>query len=212
MRFTVTLLLAVGTLAQAAEIAPGAHVLLRMQNTISSRTAHTGDYVYLRTDTPVSVNGVIVVPMGSHVQGVVTEAKRAGRVKGTAELTIRLEVLTLPSGKQMKFTPRTASVESDQNGQRVVDNEGKVKQAGTKMQDFGRVAILAGSGAAIGASVGSRVYDGGSAGSIGKGIGIGSGAGATVGLASVLLSRGREVELRQGSTLDVVFDQAVAVE
>jgi hypothetical protein len=33
-----------------------------------------------------------------------------------------------------------------------------------------------------------------------------------VGLASVLLTRGREVELRQGSTIDVVFDRPVQVD
>ena len=37
-------------------------------------------------------------------------------------------------------------------------------------------------------------------------------SGAAVGLATVLLSRGKEVELRQGSTIDVVFDRAVPVE
>jgi hypothetical protein len=33
-----------------------------------------------------------------------------------------------------------------------------------------------------------------------------------VGLATVLLSRGKEVELRHGATLDVVFDRPVALE
>jgi len=44
------------------------------------------------------------------------------------------------------------------------------------------------------------------------GAGIGAGAGGAVGLASVLLTRGREVELRQGSTIDVIFDHPVQVD
>jgi hypothetical protein len=36
--------------------------------------------------------------------------------------------------------------------------------------------------------------------------------GSAVGLATVLLTRGKEVELRQGSTLDVVFDRPVTLE
>ena len=44
------------------------------------------------------------------------------------------------------------------------------------------------------------------------GAGIGAGAGGAVGLATVLLTRGREVELRQGSTVDVVFDRTVSVD
>ena len=42
--------------------------------------------------------------------------------------------------------------------------------------------------------------------------GIGAGAGSAVGIATTLLTRGKEVELRQGSTLDVVFDRAIAIE
>jgi len=42
--------------------------------------------------------------------------------------------------------------------------------------------------------------------------GLGAGAGSAVGLASVLLTRGREVELRQGSTIDVVFERPVVVD
>jgi hypothetical protein len=45
-----------------------------------------------------------------------------------------------------------------------------------------------------------------------KGAGIGSGVGAAAGLATVLLTRGREVELHQGSTIDVIFERAVPVE
>jgi hypothetical protein len=33
-----------------------------------------------------------------------------------------------------------------------------------------------------------------------------------VGIATTLLTRGKEVELRQGSTLDVVFDRAITIE
>ena len=45
-----------------------------------------------------------------------------------------------------------------------------------------------------------------------KGAGIGAGVGTVVGLATALVSRGNEVELRQGSTLDVVFDRDVVVQ
>jgi hypothetical protein len=65
-----------------------------------------------------------------------------------------------------------------------------------------RIAILAGSGGALGA-----IVDQGA-----RGAGIGAGAGAAVGLAAVLLTRGREVELWQGTALDVVFDRPVALE
>jgi len=187
---------------RAAEIPQGAHVLLRMENSISTRTAQEGDYVYLRTATPVAVNGEIAVAAGSYVQGVVTQSRRSGRVKGRAELAIRLETLTLASGKTFKFSPHASSVESGESGQKVVGKENAIEQSPDHAKDAERIAILAGSGAGIG----------GLADQGWKGAGIGAGAGAAVGLATVLLTRGKEVELKQGATLDVVFDRPVSLE
>ena len=75
--------------AGAAEIPKGTHVLLRMLNSISTRTAAEGNQVYLQTVTPVAINGEIILPPGTYVQGSVSHAKRSGRVKGRAELGIR---------------------------------------------------------------------------------------------------------------------------
>jgi hypothetical protein len=86
--------------------------------------------------------------------------------------------------------------------------ENTIEQASSKGQDVARILILAGSGAALGATLDRGLLTGGGA----KGPGIGAGVGAAVGLATVLLTRGKEVELRQGATLDVVFDRPVGIE
>jgi type IV secretion system protein VirB10 len=185
-----------------ADIPQGAHVLLRLENSVSTRTAKAGDFVYLRTAVPITDAGAIAVPAGSYVQGVVSESKPSGRVKGRAQLAIRLETLTLASGKVYKFSPHLSSVDSGDNGQKVVGSESAIEQSSSRLQDAERVAILAGSGAGIG-GIADRSW---------KGAGIGAGVGSAVGLATVLLTRGREVELRQGSTLDVVFDRPVSLE
>jgi hypothetical protein len=188
--------------AAAAEIPQGAHVLLRMENSINTRTAQEGDYVYLRTAVPIATAGQIAVPAGSYVQGVVSQAKPSGRVKGRAQLAIRLETLTLATGQVYKFSPHLSAVDAGETGQKVVGAENTVEQAPSRGQDAERIAILAGSGAAIG-GIADRSW---------KGAGIGAGVGSAVGLATVLLTRGKEVELRQGSTLDVVFDRPVLLE
>jgi type IV secretion system protein VirB10 len=195
-------LLVLPVLLSAAEIPQGAHVLLRMENSINTRTAQAGDYVYLRTGSPIGTGGEIVVPVGSYVQGVVTQAKRSGRVAGRAQLAIRLETLTLGSGKTLKFSPHLTAVDSGETGQKVVGREGTVEQAPSRGEDARQIAILAGSGAAVG-GLADRSW---------KGAGIGAGVGSAVGLATVLLTRGKEVELRQGASLDVVFDRPVAIE
>jgi type IV secretion system protein VirB10 len=200
MRLSLLSLVAISAIA--AEIPQGAHVMLRMENSITTRTAQDGDYVYLRTGTPISVAGNIILPVGSYVQGVVTNAKRSGRVKGRAELAIRLETITLPTGSVYKFSPKLASVDSGAGEQKVVGKENSVQEGSTHGQDAARIAILAGSGAALGGIIDQGV----------RGAGIGAGAGAAVGLATVLLTRGREVELRQGTSIDVIFDRPVALE
>jgi type IV secretion system protein VirB10 len=196
------ILVALAVTGGATEIPQGAHVLLRMENSINTGTAQEGDFVYLRTASPISAGGQIVVPVGSYVQGVVSQSKRSGRVKGRAQLGIRLESLTLDNGKVYKFSPHLSSVDSEDNGQKVTGKESTVQAGSNVGKDAERIAIMAGSGAAIGGLT-DRSW---------KGAGIGSGAGAAVGLATVLLSRGKEVELRHGATLDVVFDRPVALE
>jgi hypothetical protein len=186
----------------AAEIPQGTHVLLRMVNSINTRTAGEGDQVYLQTASPIAIGGRMLVPSGSYVQGVVSRAKRSGKVAGRAELAIRLESLTLPDGKMLRISPRLNSVDSNDTGQKVEPDENIIKQASDYGADARRIAILAGSGAGIG-GVADRSW---------SAAGIGAGAGGAVGFASTLLTRGKEVELRQGSTLDIVFDRALTVE
>jgi type IV secretion system protein VirB10 len=199
MRLIPALLL-VGGLS-ATEIPRGTHALVRMVNSVSTRTAREGDYVYMRTASPIVSGGQIVVPVDSYVQGVVTSSRRSGRVKGRAELAIRIEKLTLPGGKTVQIAPHLSSVDSEGTTQQV-DKEGAVKQGSSKAADAGRIAETAGAGAAIG----------GLADSGWKGAGIGAGVGSGVGLATVLLTRGREVDLKPGTSIDVVFERAVPLE
>src|SRR3954449_2072138 len=126
--------------ANAAEIPQGSHALLRLVNSISTRTAREGDYVYFRTATPIVAHDAVLVPSESYVQGVVTHSVHSGRVKGRAELAIRIESLTLPSGKTIKLSPTLASVDSGEGGQKVVGRENEIKEGGSKGQDAVRIA------------------------------------------------------------------------
>ena len=67
--------------AGAAEIPAGAHVALQLVNAVDTRTAQVGDYVYLRTASPIAAGGQILVPVGSYVQAAVSRARRSGRVR-----------------------------------------------------------------------------------------------------------------------------------
>ena len=199
---TAFILLSAALASSAAEIPQGAHTLLRLLNSISTRTAREGDYIYFRTATPIAADSAIVVPAESYVQGVVTRSVRSGRIKGKAELAIRIESLTFPSGKVIKLNPTLASVDSGDADQKVVGHENEVKQGGSHGADAVTIATTSGVGAGLG-GMADRSW---------RGAGIGAGAGGAAGLATVLLTRGREVELHQGSTIDVVFERRVPID
>ncbi len=200
MRLAI-LVLSASLIGTAADIPQGSHALMRLENSVSTRTAREGDYIYMRTASPIAADGRIIVPEGSYVQGVVTHSVRSGRVKGKAELSIRVDTLTLPGGKVIKLSPHLGSVDGEGTEQKVA-GENEIQQGGSRGADAARVAELSGTGAAIG-GLAVRSW---------TGAGIGAGAGGAVGLAVVLLSRGKEVDLRHGSTIDVIFDRAVPVD
>jgi len=200
--FAAVALLLFSPLVRAADISQGTHLLLRMVNSINTRTASEGDRVYLQTASPIAANGRILVPAGSYVEGSVSHLKRSGKIAGRAELAIRLETLTLPGGMVLSIAPHLNSVDSNETGQKIDRQENMVRQSPDYGDDARRIAILAGSGASIG-GIADRSW---------SGAGIGAGAGGAVGFATTLLTRGKEVELRRGSTLDIVFDRAIAIE
>src|SRR5260370_15613390 len=91
---TITCLLA----GLAAEIPQGTHVLLRMVNSVSTRTAKAGDSVYMQTASPIAAGGGIILPINRYVTGVVSVAQPRGRAVRPAALGIALDTLTRPYG------------------------------------------------------------------------------------------------------------------
>ncbi|MBI2956880.1 MAG: hypothetical protein HYY26_06180 [Acidobacteria bacterium] len=178
----------------------GTHIPLVLQNSVNTKTAEPGDFVYFETIYPVVVNNRILIPVGSFVRGTVTQVKRPGRIKGRGELHVRFDDLTLPNGYTTRLSASLASA-GTVNDEEVDRTEGSVKSDTTKGEDVGTVAGTTAAGAGIGAIAGR-----------GKGTAIGAGAGAAAGLAWILLTRGREVVLARGTTLDIVLDRPLELD
>lgn len=172
----------------------GTHLPLILHNGISSRDARPGTQLYFETTFPIVINDRIVIPVGSYAQGEVTEAKRAPKGKSGAEIRIHLTTLILPNGYTVKFdaTPTGA----DTGGGEYTSKEGQINKDRDKGADAGTVIKTTGAGAGIGAIAGG-----------GEGAGIGAGIGAATGLAAVLMTRGPEVQLPRGSSVDIVLDR-----
>jgi type IV secretion system protein VirB10 len=177
----------------------GTHILLRLTNAVNTKSTTTGDRIYLETAVPVFINGHLIIPQGSYVNGRVADAKSAGRVKGKAELALEYDSITLrTTGISRDLRSRPDSVDTVGN---LNKSEGKIEGEGSKGEDAGRVARTT----AVGTGVGTMI--GAAAGHVGAGAGLGAAGGAIAGLASVFGSRGKQVVLPAGTTMDMRLDR-----
>jgi len=179
-------------------VATGTRVLLRLTNSVNTKHTSAGDHVYLQTAVPVFVNGRLVIPAGSYVEGTVTDSHQAGRVKGRSDLTLRFDSLTLANGVVRDFRSLPGSVDTLGNLDR---KEGKIQGDSGKGDDARTVGRTTAAGAGVGTLAGSA------SGHIGMGAGIGAAAGAAAGLAGVLTRRGPDVVMPAGTTMEMVLDR-----
>lgn len=181
---------------------PGTRIPLTMLNSVSTKHAVEGDRVYLETLFPVLVNGKIVIPPGSSVAGTVTSLKRPGRVKGKGELYVRFDTLILPNGVTRDFKSRLGTIDGRDN-QGFDREEGRIKGEGNKGGDAQSVGVGTMSGATLGGIIGAAGSN------AGGGLAMGAGAGAAAALMGVLLTRGPDVVLAKGSTVEMLLDRQI---
>lgn len=174
----------------------GTHLPLVLHNAITTRNARPGDPLYLETTFPITINDRIVIPAGTFVQGEITEAKRAAKGKGGAEVRVRLTTLVLPNGYTAKFDAVPTNTGTGGTEYADKDKEGQINNDRDKGADAGTVIKTTGAGAGIGAIARGA-----------EGAGVGAAVGATVGLATVFSARGPEVELPRGSSVDIILDR-----
>src|ERR1041385_6092488 len=154
----------------------GTQVLLHLRSPIDTKTAKVGDGVYCQTSFPITQNNVAVIPAGTYVKGKIAQVKRAGKIKGRAEILFNFTTMIFPNGYTIDL-PGSLEYAPGSRNSTVTDKEGTVTADSQKGKDAGTVAKTGATGAVIGAVAGG-----------GKGAGIGGLAGATVGLVAVAVS------------------------
>ena len=181
-------------------IPAGTRVPLSLKQAISTKTAKDGDPVYAETAFPFVVNDRIVIPAGTYIQGKITRVQRGGHIKGRAELLIHFTSMIYPSGYTVMLG---GSVENTPGAEKTTmkDSEGTIRQD----SETGRKAKSAAEGAGTGAVIGA-VTNGG------KGAGIGAGVGGVAGLAIGMLSRGADVRLQPGTSIEMEIQRDVTVD
>jgi hypothetical protein len=140
----------------------GTLLQLRTSEALDSKRAKDGAPLQFTVIHDVAVGGVLAIPRGATVHGVVTEVKKAGDLGGSAELALKLTSLDLGG--------HSYDLDSDQF---------KVKGPNKAGQTAGNTVGGALLGALIGGAVGR-----------GSGAAIGAGAGAAAGLGASAASGG----------------------
>ena len=186
--------------SQEYNVPSGTKIPLMLTQGITTKTAKEGDPVYAQTAFPVTQDNHILIPAGSYVQGVVRRVVRPGRVKGRAELQMSFTSMIFPNGYTVLLPATVEGVPGSQNVN-TKGSEGTIEGRGSKGQDAATIAKTTAAGAGVGAISGS-----------GKGAGIGAAAGSALGLATVLLTRGPEIQLDPGASIEMILERELTLE
>lgn len=196
---------AAGNPAPAASVQPltipsGTKVPLKLDHAISTKESHDGDAVYAETTFPVVLNDRVLIPAGTYVQGRISRIQRAGRIKGRAEVQMHFTTMIYPSGYTVMLPGALQNAPGVDNTN-MKGEEGTIRGDSQTAQKVGTVAGTAATGTVIGAATHG-----------GTGALIGAGIGGAVGSAIALLTRGNDVKLDVGTTVEMVIQRDIPVD
>jgi hypothetical protein len=182
----------------------GTRIPIQLRQPISTKGAQPSDPIYAQTSFPVVINGAMVIPAGTWVQGVVDSVKRGGRIKGTAELQFHLTSLIYANGYTVDIAAAIDRVPGDANSH--MKEPGTIAHDSEKGKDLERVGDAASKGGQIGALAGAAASP-----SI-RGFGVGGLSGIAAGTLIALLARGTDVRFDTGTAVEISLNHAMAIE
>lgn len=103
--------------SETTEIAKGTPVFVRLQSSISSATAETGDTFSAVLEDPLTVEGKTVVPEGADLSVRVVAARKSGQMHRPGYLRLALSSITV-NGKQIPIQTTSVFVEGGNFGNR----------------------------------------------------------------------------------------------
>jgi hypothetical protein len=168
---------------QKVTIPSGTTLAVRLVDTINSETAQQGQTFHATLDSPLAVDGDVVIPSGYDVEGHVVTVQSAGKFAGKSLLTLQLDRISA-GGKYY-------NIQTDQ-----WTKEGSSRGKNT--------AAKVGAGAAIGAIIGGIAGGG-------KGAAIGAAAGGGLGGGVQAATKGQQIDLPSETVLNFTLQNSVSV-
>jgi hypothetical protein len=176
----------------------GTKICLQLNTPISTSKNSEGDPFQAIVTDPVYIGERMVIPKGSVVAGSISRILRPGRFKGKAAMTLLFQTINIPGRGEMPIVASLTDV--DRQAKKGISSEGTIEGSGSEGRDVTRVLTPGLVGAGIGTLAGGA-----------RGAGIGAGIGAAVGLATVFSSRGKDIEMKRGASLDITLDKPLSV-
>jgi hypothetical protein len=179
-------------------VSSGERFRVRMNETLSSKTARVGDRFTTTVTEPVYSNtGVIVIPVGSKVIGRVDAVKAAKKGGDPGTISVSFNQVELPNGVRRAINGSLTDLDTKKAKS---DNEGNASGDDRKNDKI----IFIGGGAAGGAILGAAVGGG-------KGALIGGILGAGAGLLGERLTKGEDAEVKSGTEFGVYLNQSISM-
>lgn len=179
-------------------VSSGEKFRVRMNETLSSKTARVGDRFTTTVTEPVYSNtGVIVIPTGSKVVGRVDAVKAAKKGGDPGTISVSFNQVELPNGVRRAINGSLTDLDTKKAKS---DNEGNASGDDRKNDKV----IFIGGGAAGGAILGAAVGGG-------KGALIGGILGAGAGLLGERLTKGEDAEVKTGTEFGVYLNQSISL-
>ncbi len=189
-------------------IPPGTRITLKLNDYLSTKSNNEGDPFSATVSDPVSIGDRLVIPKGSIVSGNISRIMRPGRFKGKAIMNLVFQSIQIPGHPPVPIVASLARMDVEGNDgpksggttKSATKSEGTIEGKGSVGGDTAKVLKPGLAGAGIGALAGG-----------GSGAAIGAGFGAAVGLATVFATRGKDLELRRGASMDISLDHSLSV-
>ena len=160
---------------------PGTTVRVVMLDSVDSSVNRVGQTFTATLAFAMTSGETVVVPEGTEVLVILTEARQSGRIEGSSQLELELKSITY-MGKTYDLNSSMVTAAGESRG----------------TQSAQRIGIAAGVGAVVGAIIGKA-----------KGALIGAGIGAAGSTAYQLSTRGPSVRVRAQTKLDFTLQDAV---
>jgi hypothetical protein len=189
--------------AQVVTLPAGTVIQVVLETHLNTKDSKSGDTFKSRLVMPIFVDEVEVLPVGGIVEGTVVRAEGPGRVSGKAEMQLRPDKITLPSGDVL---PLSATITGGTAGEHtaVDSKEGTVQASGKPGMSTRDTMGGAATGAVMGAVIASQ-----GGGSIGTGAVIGAGAMVTVAVLRQIFKKGNDADLPAGSEITLQLNRPI---